>query len=517
MKKITLTAEYDGERISDVLLREGINFELPCAGNHTCGKCKIKVSGALNEISPSEAVMLSDSDMAEGMRMACFARARGEFIISLPEQKDYQILAKGVGALRVGSPMMSRGAYGVAIDIGTTTVTCTLYDTEARALSSVSELNRQQRFGADVISRINQGILHGNEDIHHTIITQLEDLLLLLSTQAEVPREAITHAVVTGNTTMLHFFSGLDPKGMGFVPFTPQSLFDIERNDLLKDIIAYLPPCVSAYVGADLVCCVLMSGMTDRNDTSLIVDMGTNGEMALFHEGILYSCSTAVGPAFEGAGISHGMVAASGAIAHTYYVPDLSTIRYETIANVPPEGICGSGVIDTVALLLEQNALLPSGLFVENGHPLSSLIHLQKEGPALLFPNSSVLVTQADIRQIQLAKAAVYAGAVTIAQICNVNLETLDVLYLCGGFGSFLNLTSAETIGLIPRNSKDRTVVLGNGAITGATMLLLDQAYQEKVVSLASQCRYIDLSSHEDFMDNYVNSMMFPGYGSKEE
>ncbi len=514
MNEIKLEALYENEPIHDILVRAGVNFDLPCGGNHTCGKCKIKVRGNLSAISPSEAAMLSDSERAAGMRMACFAKAMGDIFITLPERTGQQILAGGVAELSVHNPMMPPERYGVAIDIGTTTVVCSLYGHDGVSLGTVSELNSQQRFGADVISRINHGILHGNDDIHKAIVTQLEKMLLELSAKVGVMRSAITNAVVTGNTTMLHFFAGLDPKGTGFAPFTPQSLFNLERSDILEGISVYLPPCVSAYVGADLVCCVLASKMCERGDTALIVDIGTNGEMALLYKGMLYCCSTAAGPAFEGAGISQGMIAASGAISHVRYDIKKKAVVYETIGNAPAKGICGSGVIDTIALLLEQGAMLPSGLLeteLPEGHPMASMMWGEEADLGFTFPNSKVSLIQADVRKIQLAKAAIYSGIITMAQICGLDMKNLEVFYLCGGFGSFLNLTSAEVIGLTPENSKDITVVLGNAAIMGAAMVLLDSRLKDKASEISDRCHYIELSDSADFMDNYVASMSFAG------
>lgn len=509
MKEIELAPSRPGETIATMLQRAGASFELPCAGNHTCGKCKIAARGELDPPSPSEAVVLGAHDMAAGLRMACFAKATGPVTVLLPERGGGQILTDGRGRLEARRPMMAEGRHGAAIDIGTTTVVCKIYDASGDELATVSELNAQRRFGADVISRIDYGIRHGNEDVHASIVGQLEGMLDRAAREAGIDRASVTHAVATGNTTMLHFLCGLDPKGIGYVPFTPQSLFGVEREDALRGIHLYVPPCVSAYVGADLVCCVLASGMMGRADTALIVDIGTNGEMALLHRGVLHACSTAAGPAFEGAGIHSGMTATAGAISHVRWHDD--GLAFDTIDDAHAVGICGSGVLDVIAVLLERGAIRPSGLLepLDDG-PLASLIaNHEEEGAELTFPGTQVVLKQSDVRQVQLAKAAIYAGMITLADACALPMDQIDVLYVCGGFGSFLDLASAEVIGLIPRGLGARTVVLGNGAITGAAMLLLDREARTEVEAIASGCRHIELSDSAEFMDAYVGSMPF--------
>lgn len=510
---VQLIPDYEGELVSDMIQRLDVGLSLPCAGNHTCGKCKVLIEGPLNEIKPSEAAMLCDEEIERGVRMACFARAFGEVTIYPQNPQSHKILTQGTTPLSADRPMMPPEHYGVAIDIGTTTVVCTLFDVNANPLATVSALNQQKHFGADVISRINHGIQNGNESVTRAIVRQIEEMIDQLALQAKISRSSISTAVVTGNTTMLHFFSGLDPRGIGFAPFIPKSLFDHTDSSILKGIDVYIPNCVSAYVGADLVCCILASDMMKKSETALIVDIGTNGEMALVHKGELHCCSTAAGPAFEGAGISHGMTASDGAIAHVHFDDWDNQIVYDTIENKPPAGICGSGVVDTISLLYMFGAISPSGRIETEGHKFEPEIR-EAEETEFVFPGSEVALTQGDIRSIQLAKAAIHAGILTLTEACGITLDDIDVLYLCGGFGSFVNLSAAENIGLIPRGTKDRTVVLGNGAIMGASKILLEYDNLEYSKKIAQSCNYIELSGNESFMEHYIQSMPF---GEMEE
>lgn len=508
IKTLLLSPAYPGEPLSDVLHREHVNIHFPCGGNHTCGKCKVLVEGELSEISPSEDALMSEGDREKGIRLACFVRAMGDVKIHLSKALSQQIATDGAGTLIINEPLMAPGYFGVAVDIGTTTVVCKLYDNLGAELAVTSELNRQQQFGADVISRINHGILNQNDVINRSIVEQIEEMLLQLSNEANIFRNQITHAVVTGNTTMLHFFADIDPRGIGFAPFIPASLFDTWHKEILSGVDVYIPRCVSAYVGADLVCCILASKMMEKKDKALIVDIGTNGEMAILSDGQLHCCSTAAGPAFEGAGISSGSGASSGAISHAHYDVQTGLVEYETIEDTPPKGICGSGVVDAIAMLYDNGAILPSGRLELGGHPLEAMMR-ESDEIKFVFPDSDVAITQEDVRQIQLAKAAILGGITTLTEACEINSYEIDVIYLCGGFGSFLNLSAAETIGLIPKESKSRTAVLGNAAIMGAAMLLLDNTARDRMRRIANECQYIELSGNDAFMDHYINAMSF--------
>lgn len=511
MKKLSISMSEQGEYLSEALQKQDVDIDLPCAGNHSCGKCKVKVSGTLSPISPAEACFLNEKEINAGIRLACFARLQGDVEVEIAEEGTPLILIEGANDYAATlQPRMPKDQYGVAIDIGTTTVVCALYRGDSpQQLGTVSEMNRQRRFGADVISRINYGINNSVEEVHNLIVTQLEEMLTELCAKCDVPRDQVTYAVVTGNCTMLHFFTGLDPRGIGFVPFTPLSLFDTESDGPLAGMKCYCPPCISSYAGADLVCCILISEMMNKDQTAAIVDIGTNGEMALLHNGKLYSCSTAAGPAFEGAGIKHGLSAQSGAICKVHFDAEQQQIAFSTINDAPACGICGSGMVDVLAALYSQGAISAQGLLLESGHVLEQSVHSDEEGAYYLFPGTEIVVTQQDIRQVQLAKGAVLAGLLTLMAYAGISAEDLDVFYLCGGFGSYLDLVSAECIGLIPAEVRHKTVVLGNGALSGAARTLLYLPEAESMRKTVSECQYIELSADMQFMDNYLNAMNF--------
>ena len=506
MRELILQPQNGKELLSRMLERAGVSFDLPCGGNHTCGKCKVRVIGQLDDISESEAAMLSDEEIANGFRLACFAYALDEVTVYLPKYASVRILTDTGAPIAVDRPLMEKGKFGAAVDIGTTTVVCKLYDAAGRELAVDSAMNAEGKYGADVISRIHYGMQQGNAPISRAIITQVESMLSKLAAQAGGSISEISHAVVVGNTTMLHFFANLDPGGIGAAPFTPASLFDKTYEDIIPGVKCYLPPCISAYVGADLVACLLAADILSQKKTALLVDIGTNGEMALTHQGSLFCCSTAAGPAFEGANISCGINAATGAIVHVSYDKTKEELCYDTLDDAAAIGICGSGIIDICAALLASGAMAKSGLLLDEGHPLAKMVDDEKK---LIIPDSKVFFSQKDIRQVQLAKAAIHAGMVTLADYCSIGSEDLQILYLCGGFGSYLDLASAESIGLIPVNASAKTENLGNAALKGAAMLLLDQGSRDQLHTITEQCQYLELSGDQRFMDNYISSMSF--------
>ncbi len=486
-------------RLSEALRDARASFSMPCGGNHTCGKCKVVATGALSPVAPEEEYFLTQKELAANIRLACFAVAQGAVTLTLLEQSGEQILTGG--SLSGITPSADKTGYGIAVDIGTTTVAAYLYRMNSlNPIQVISKHNKQSKYGADVISRIEYCNQNGVEGPRQAILTQLDQLLMTLLAQAGAPVTEVGGCVITGNTTMLHLLTGLDPRGIAVAPFTPQSLFGEQHSAaglglqaLPADCEIYLPQSISAYVGADITCAILASGMTAQPEKSLLVDIGTNGEMALYTNGQLKCCSTAAGPAFEGAGIKMGMPALAGAI-NRVWVED-GKLRYTTIRGEAPIGICGSGIIDAVAAMLE------AGLIDETGRI--------EEGDKIPIGDSGITLDQADIRQLQLAKAAIRAGIDALLHECDISAKELDCFYIAGGFGSLIDHKSAAAIGLIPQEVVDRVKVIGNGAGMGASAALLSDTARVCSEQIAAQAENIELSGNPYFMDQYIACMMF--------
>ena len=442
--------------LSDVLGEALVHFDKPCGGKGSCGKCTVVAN--------------------EKKVLACMTKVSSDTIV------DYTINSGNIQGITFSqsaqtdmNPLLKSG-YGVAVDIGTTTIAGYVYKfPEGKCVKSVGLPNLQKKHGADVISRIDFSAKGGQDILKKEIYEQIE----LITEEYNIDKY-----IITGNTAMLHFFAGLDASGIATAPFEPESLFGYWNKDV------YCPRCINAYVGADITTSIIASGMLEDN-ISFLVDIGTNGEMAINNNGKLLCCSTAAGPAFEGANISSGMLSVSGAINKVYI--DSGKICYTTIDNQKPLGICGTGLIDAVCCMLKL------GIIDETGY-------LEQD---FEIGDSGIYITPSDIRQLQLAKSAIRSGIDTLLNNCMISYNDLERFYIAGGFGSFIDKESAAAIGLIPKEVLDKVQVIGNGAGAGACMLLLNKDLIEESEKIADNAETIELSTHEFFLDAYVNNMMF--------
>ena len=320
---ITVPAQ-EGQLVSELLQQNIPSFALPCAGNHTCGKCRVKMEGMLSPLSEGEKRVLSQEEIENGIRLACACTIAGNATATLHEETASKIIAW----YQTPNYPRTETGYGFAVDIGTTTVAVQLIDRETGTiLAERLAENAQRGYGADVISRIEACKTAGLDTLSDRIADQLEGMAQECLLETGITE--VVESVVTGNSTMLHLYEGLDPSSLAVVPFDVQSYFGCFSRRTLAGAPVYLPRCIGAYVGADIVCAILAADVTGHG-TQLLADIGTNGEMALVHEGKLLCCSTAAGPAFEGAGLSSGMPAAAGAI-RAVKLTEGDAVAYEVI------------------------------------------------------------------------------------------------------------------------------------------------------------------------------------------
>lgn len=487
----------EGQTLLQAIQSAGISTSFPCGGNGRCGKCKVYAQGALSPVEEQERTRLSAEELESGVRLACYARVQGDCAVQLIERAADAVIENAYfgweGALE---PTYEEG-YGAAVDIGTTTVAAQLFrSAEKRPVAVLGELNRQQTYGGDVISRI----VYCNEQtvrpLSGLIRTQLGDMLLDLCRQAAVAPRDVRRIVVTGNTTMLYILCGIEPAPLAVAPFTMEhgfgGVFDLGLPGF-SGVPCYLPGCASAYIGADITCSVLASGMAGQSGNILLVDAGTNGEMVLSSGGVLRCCSTAAGPAFEGAGISCGGNASLGAVDSVRYRDGAFT--YTTIGGAPANKLCGSGLIDAVAAMLE------AGLINRKGK-------LKTAGDFFLG-ESEVFVSQKDIRQLQLAKAAIRAGMDTLIHESSLGYDDMDQIILCGGFGSYLRPVSAERIGLIPPGFAGKASAIGNAAGNGAGQILQSEQKLASAAAIVQRMETIELATNPYFHDRYIEAMLF--------
>lgn len=475
IKNISFTAPAP---LSELLENAGYHGLQPCGGRGVCGKCAVTLSG---HVSPP-----NDAEQRAGVRLACQAKVLGDAHVVLSQQQKMEQIQTSISCVNRIDPM--DGNFGAVVDIGTTTMVLQVYNlSDGNCIGQAAMQNPQASVAADVMGRIgaamNGQLQKLSDQVQHAIVSLLNEACGALA-------EKVDLLVVTGNTTMLYLLTGKNPSCLSHAPFLADTLFDTYTTLLGRP--AYLPPCMNAFVGADITCAVLASGMCEHSATSLLCDVGTNGEIALWKDGILRVTSTAAGPAFEGAGISCGCGSVRGAIDRVW-VQD-GELAIHTIGDAPAVGICGSGLIDAIAALLELGILDETGALDDDEVILSN-------GVALL---------QSDIRSVQLAKAAIAAGIETLLEESDISCEEIDTFYIAGGFGSHLNIDSAVKIGLFPAQLQNNVQVLGNAALTGTAQLLLDKACLTKLQALAASSIHCNLGGNPTFNEHYMEQMLFP-------
>ena len=477
-----------GTRLSEVLS----HAPHPCGGKGICGKCRVRATGALSSLAAEERRHLTPFEIGEGMRLSCCAVVEGDCRVTV-DTDSVMAVVDGKASAAPTSPIFA--AYGVAVDIGTTTLAARLYDTAGRLLAQGGCTTPQVAFGADVLSRV-QKMGEGN-DLTTPLQTAVNALLSDLAGKAGIVPAAIDGAVITGNTAMLCMLTATNPASLAHAPFSLPCAFgetvrasSVGLTALAPNRSVYLPPCASAFIGADALCAALACDVGDSR-TALLMDMGTNGEMLLAHNGTLYACSTAVGPAFEGVGISCGVPAVEGAIdavtlVNGGYLPHV-------IGGGRAMGICGSGLVDAAACLLALEEMDTTG-------------SLNAAAVALC---EGVYLTQEDVRSLQQAKAAVSAGLQTLLRRAHLTADEVEVLYTAGGFGSRLDGRNAAAVGLLPHGLTAHIEAVGNAALDGAARLLLDASARRQITDLARRTQVVELATDPYFADLFIKNMSF--------
>ncbi len=481
--KRTIIESPKGNSLLDILRTNGFHIYAPCGGKGTCGKCRVTVEG-------------------EGVVTSCTFYPKYDIKVILPGDEEAKIIVNQTEELqdlpykKTDIDDITPDSYGIAVDIGTTTIVLyflNLYTGQIDKISSA--LNPQKTYGGDIISRINycqeneNGLIEMQQSITRAINVELANF----KSHRNISFNDFRKMAFAGNTTMLHFLLKVDALSIALAPFTPQFTEQQIRKgvmiglDIHPDADIITIPNVSAYVGADILAGLTAIKSTDKN--YLFIDVGTNGEMALHTDGNYYVCSTAAGPAFEGANISCGMGAVQGALSG-FESPD----QYHVIGNIPPIGICGSGIVDIVAYLLKNNMIDETGL-------LENTFHIYRE--------KGIHVTQQDIREIQLAKSAIYSGLKILLSTSGLDFNKLDALYLAGGFGNYIGIQSAIQIGLLPVELKDKIKPVGNSAGIGALQYLKNNDFVKQTEKVLKHTEYVELSNVDEFDIEFALNMNF--------
>ncbi len=471
---LTQVEAKNGENLFTKLTDAGYNINASCGGKGTCKKCKVNIDG---------------SDI-----LSCKYTINGDHKVIVPDYAVKPVISFVLTETGNGSEQMcisrKEGTnIGVAVDIGTTTIAAYYYDMDTkRCIHIKSGLNPQRKYGADVISRIDYTIK--NEDGTYKLQKSIIDYLKELFSEYK----NIKTAVIAGNTTMLHFLAGEETKTLAASPYTPKF---VESRIYKKDELGLnvseviLLPSISAFIGADITAGILSTEMYLSSKKILLIDMGTNGEMVLSCQGSLVASSTACGPAFEGANIKYGMGGASGAICKVYYNENDELIT-ETLGNEKAIGICGSGLIDIIACLVQKEIIDETG-YMDEDYELAP----------------GIFITPKDVREFQNAKAAIMAGIKTMIKHAGLKLSDIDEVLLAGGFGSYIDINNAINATLLPKEFRGKCRAVGNSSGAGACSVLIDKLKLETAEKISSNVNYIELAESKYFSDFFVESMIF--------
>ncbi len=477
-----------GITLLNALIENDHDVYAPCGGNGTCGKCKVYISG-------------------KGSVISCNYLINEDIDIVLPEKREARVLVDQhtyttKNSLNPGEAILLSGKpHGIAIDIGTSTLAFYLVNLLTGGIIAIrAAVNPQTKYGADVISRINYTAQHdgGLNKLQQEIVNAINQQLISFVKFAGLEFGDIVKITIAGNTTMLHLLLGVDPLPIALTPFKPAFVEEQILTGASLDLLCHpqaqikILPSIAAYVGADIVAGIASITPTGKYQKFLFIDIGTNGEMALITPEKIWCCATAAGPAFEGANISCGMSAVDGAI-NAY-----NNNGYSVIGNTEAVGICGSGLIDVVAHLIEKKLVQEDGLLEKDFEIVPGT---EKQ--------TGIVLVQQDIRELQLAKSAIIAGVNGLLRKASLTPDDLDVLFLAGGFGSYIDVGNAIKIGMLPKDMQHKTISLGNTSATGALLSLMSVDFDQTIQDVRSRSCHFELSEDDDFMMDFVTNMSF--------
>ena len=483
-----------GTPFQDVLFAHGVEF--PCGGRGRCKGCKVKVIAGSLPITDEDRQKLTAAEVSEGWRLACRGRAETDLRIELAQWEATILTDDTVFAFT------PEEGLGIAVDLGTTTIVAQLVDLQTGHVMGVrAALNAQARHGADIMSRVEFAVAgQGQTVLEKLVREQIGQLAQELLTAAGGGGRKVKSVVVVGNSVMHHAFCGISLEPFSHYPFEPVSpglaVFEATALgwELAGNPTVHFLPCLGSFVGSDILAGLLATRLHEGDQLAALIDLGTNGEIVVGNRERMLCASTAAGPAFEGARISMGMRAATGAISEVR--AEAGKLRCHVLGNGAARGICGSGLVDAVAASLDLGWIKPSGRLAGG------------ESFSLAEP---VTLNQWDVRELQLAKGAIAAGLRILLQQWGATKDDLARIYLAGAFGNYINYASANRIGLLDFPS-EKVNPSGNTALLGAKLALFSlKEHQGAYPEILAKVRHVSLNEAEGFQDIYVEEMGFPG------
>lgn len=504
-----------GTRLVEAIRKCELSLETPCNCVGLCGKCKVKAVGKLSKVSKEEADLIKD----ENIRLACIAEVLGDVQVEFLEgYKTLKTINRGY-SIKVKCNNKIKYKYndkkilcGVAFDIGTTGLSAYLMNLRnGEVLNKISALNPQTEYGGDVISRITfcmEGE-NGVEILSNAIRKKLNDIVGELLVDY-IKRQDIYVVTVAANTTMLHLLAGENPESIAKAPYA--AVFLDKKEKVAKEMgleineegRVILLPSASAYVGADIISGIVATDFINKNNNSIFIDIGTNGEIVVNAKGALVASSTAAGPALEGMNISCGLRAIEGAI-DKFHIDEEYNIYHTTINAEKALGICGSGLLDIAAAFVKAGVVENSGRF--NAKMNDKLKDKLKDKK--FYITEEIYVSQKDIRQIQLAKGAIAAGITMLLKELNIKIEEIDEVVIAGAFGYHVDAESIKTIGLIPKGFNGEVAFVGNSSVEGAAISAINDEILNKMIDIKEKLKVVELSTKEDFQEYFIKELNF--------
>ncbi|MBR7077189.1 MAG: DUF4445 domain-containing protein [Clostridia bacterium] len=530
--------EYEGLTVADAVKAScGFLIDKPCGGRGKCGKCAVFVLRGIQAGFPGN-FPENIPGCCEKV-LACSEKVPPEgMTVFVPASKSLGVTGGGISGKNDGFSVENGGISGkndlfsgdthlcdsentyLAVDVGTTTVEAALAVRDAReecgyrVAATLSRLNPQKIHGADVISRIQYsktalsdgktGLLEMQSEIAAAVNGILADFRGRFGEEC-----ARKNVVVAGNTTMQHLFCGVSPEKMGVFPFTPEftglKVFSGAELGIDAEKVTVLPS-ADAFIGADVVAGVFAERLDSGGGKKLFVDLGTNGEMVLSNGGVLAACSTAAGPCFEGANISCGTGGVPGAVSRVSKTG--GKFVFSTVGDEKPKGICGSGLVDVAAILVEDGTIDETGRVEEDFELRGEWI--ASDGSVISEDaETGVVLTQKDVRELQLAKAAVRAGMEVLLESENLSPEDVDSVLVAGGLGKYINAGNAATVGIFPEILAEKVVPVGNSSLKGALLAGASEENLSAISEIAGRIRAFSLGGKPEFMEKYIDYMMF--------
>lgn len=519
-EKMIIDRSKQQKNLLEMLQEKNEYISAPCNGNGICGKCIVRYKSGATEPTKQDREFLSEKQLEQGYRLACQSYPTEEYKVEIPElEETIEVLSQWENQrteeilknTAEGTAEKTENAlYGICIDIGTTTLAALLVnlETEADCQTAVS-VNHQRAYGSDVLSRISASNSGKKWEIQRCIRQDLQKLIRELLQKEKITEQQIQRIVIAGNTTMCHLLCGFSCETLGVAPFEPVDISWMEGSaaDFLGmkelDTKVVILPGISAFVGADIMAGIAKMNMHRSEGYHLLLDIGTNGEMVLGNCRHMYVTSTSAGPAFEGGNISCGMASIPGVISHVF-MEETGKAGFQVIGETDGEnkkqqaiGICGTGMIDLVYELREHQMIDEHGtysdLYFDTGYELAE----------------KVKFTQNDIRELQMAKAAIRAGVDILVKKAGITFDEVDDCYLAGGFGTKIDIKKAAGIGLIPKELEMKTIPAGNTVLAGTKEVLLGRISKEELEKIQTMTDVINLAEENDFEELYLSYMDF--------